>query len=36
MDFTKPAKPQCAITCGHCNADVPQKEGRGRLRLLRP
>lgn len=32
MDYTKPTKPQMSVTCGHCAADVPQKEGRGRLR----
>ncbi|WP_405418121.1 hypothetical protein [Streptomyces microflavus] len=32
MDYTKPAKPQMSVTCGHCAAPLEQKEGRGRLR----
>ncbi|MEU2093634.1 hypothetical protein ABZ741_39280 [Streptomyces globisporus] len=32
MDYTKNAKPQMSVACGHCHADVPQTEGRGRVK----
>lgn len=32
MDYTKNVKPQMSVACGHCNADVPQTEGRGRVK----
>ncbi|MFE2883178.1 hypothetical protein [Streptomyces sp. NPDC059272] len=33
MDYTKSLKSQTVATCPHCNAEVAQVPGRGRLRL---
>ncbi|MCX4774031.1 hypothetical protein [Streptomyces sp. NBC_01285] len=32
MDYTKPTKSQCAVSCPQCGADVAQTLGRGRIK----